>query len=288
MTEHRIPFPKQATIAYIDSFLKAVRSVIDVRESRVVLDLSQTSEVSAVLICFLCGLIDISRGKKNRVVLILPRNKRASKAIASVKELTRREDAPIRITERMCQLRKITGNNSSAIQEILSLLGENLKMGPDVRESLLVVLTELLTNAIDHSGEKSCYVCAGAWGRSGCLHVTLLDFGMGIPQKLRTRYPECENDREAIQALLERGLTTRAGLEGGRGYRFIQEILRRNRGRLHIFSGRAKVVLKYDKGEYNYREAQKGFTGTCVDIQFDLNERGLGFLAEEIKSGEIF
>ncbi len=279
----RISFPRQATIAYIDSFLKAVRAVLDATNQRVCFDLSRIVEVSSVLICFLSGLLDLSRAKNNKVDIVLPRNKRAAKAIRSVKELSRRKDALIRITERICQVRKITGNNNAAIEEILSLLRENIKMGPSAYDSLLVVLTELLTNAIDHSGEKSCYVCAGAWGRSKYLHVTLLDFGMGIPQKIRTRYPEYEDDVEAVKSLLRLGLTTRVGLEGGRGYRFIQEILRRNEGRLHIFSGKTKTVLKYDKGEYNYRTARRAFTGTCVDIQFNLEEQGFDALVEEME-----
>lgn len=279
MDRVRFLFPKQATVAYIDSFLKAVRKVIQATESEVVLDLSRTSEVSAVLVCFLCGLIDLSYGKRNRISVVLPRNKRASKAILSVKEMTRGPGRPsIKIAERMCQVRKITGNNSASLQEILILMKENVPISQNAFDSLLVVLTELLTNAIDHSGEKSCYVCAGAWGRSRFFHVTILDFGMGIPQKIRTRYSEYEDDTQAVRVLLKQGLTTRVGLEGGRGYQFIQEILKRNKGRLHIFSGRAKIVLKYDKGEYNFRRARKGFTGTCVDIQFDLEEGGLDSL----------
>lgn len=289
MNQARILFPKQATVAYIDSFLKAVRRVIQLTDRKVILDLTRTTEVSTVLVCFLCGLIDLSYGKRNQVSIRLPRNKRASKVILSVKELTRGPGRPsIKIAGRMCQARKITGNNSAYLREILTLIGVNLPMSRNAFDSLLVVLTELLTNAIDHSGEGSCYVCAGAWGKSRFLHVTLLDFGMGIPQKIKTRYPEYEDDKLAVRTLLERGLTTRVGLEGGRGYQFIQEILKRNKGRLHIFSGQAKVILKYDKGEYNFRKARKGFTGTCVDLQFDLEEGGLDSLAREERVEDFF
>jgi anti-sigma regulatory factor (Ser/Thr protein kinase) len=289
MSLHRILFPKQPTISYVDSFLKAVREVIQVTDSRVILDLSQTTEVSTAVICFLCGLIDLSYGKRNQISLVLPRNKRASRAILAVKELTRGPGRPaIRIASRMCQARKITGNNSAYIEEMLALLSEHLKISQSAFESLRVVLTELLTNAIDHSGERSCYICAGAWGRSRFFHLTLLDFGVGIPQKIRTRYSEYEDDQLAVRALLTKGLTTRVGLEGGKGYKFIQEILKRNKGRLHIFSGRAKIVLKYDKGEYHYKKARKGFTGTCVDIQFDLEEGGLDSLAKESITKDFF
>ncbi|HSA59855.1 MAG TPA: hypothetical protein VLJ37_09245 [bacterium] len=289
MIQQRIDFPRQPTIAYIDSFLKAVRGVLDLSEGEVVLDLSRSTEASSALICFLCGLVDLSLSKKNRVSLVLPRNKRVAEAVRAVQEIVKAEGSGrIRVAERMWQARKITGNNNAVLEEILDLIGGNLPISAEARSSLIVVLTELLTNAIDHSGERSCYVCAGAWGRSRLLHLTILDFGMGIPQKIRTRYPQYEDDVEALKDLLKKGLTTRVGLEGGKGYRYIQEILSHNKGRLHIFSGRAKVVLKYDKGEYRYRQARKAFTGTCVDIQFNLDAAGLGAYVAEAGQGEYF
>lgn len=290
MDKYTIIFPKQATLAYIDSFLKSVRKVLNSSRSRIILDFSKTTEMSSLAICFLCGLLDLSVSKKNRVSIVLPRNKRAAEVLRSLKELTQTNQEPkIRIAKRMCQARKITGNNNAYLREILDLLYENLKTSvPSTKDSLLIVLTELLTNAIDHSGEKSCYVAAGAWGRSHFLHVTLLDFGMGIPQKLRTRYPQYEDDREALRILLEKGLTTRVGLEGGRGYQYIQKILQKNQGRLHIFSGKTKIIFKYDKGEYHYKRARIGFTGTCVDIQFNLKGEGLYSLMKDDPSEDIF
>lgn len=268
MKDIRIVFPHQATVSYIDTLLKAVRQVLDVTEGHVTIDLSETSEVSAILICFLCALRDLSLGKKNIITLLLPRNKRAAAAIRSTQELFKSPDSPARIAERMCQVRKISGNNNAALEEILDLLKEAIPMTEDARSSLLVVLTELLTNVIDHSGEKFCYVCAGSWGKSKDIHVTILDLGVGIPQKIRTRYPGYEKDVDVMRVLMEKGLTTRVMLEGGRGYRLIQDILRENKGRLYVFSGRAKIAFKYDKGEYQYRKAHRTFTGTCVDIQF--------------------
>lgn len=288
--EFRIFFPRRATVAYMDSFLRADREIRALDSSRLIFDLSRTSEVSSLLICFLCGLVDVSREKNNRVAIVLPRNGKAAKAIQSVRELIKKEEMPIRVAERMCQARKITGNNNSYLDEILDLLAQHLRPPSGAKEWLRVVLTELLTNAIDHSGEKSCYLCAGAWGRSRSLHVTMVDFGVGIAQKLRTRYPEpkYENDVTAIRDVLEKGLTTRTGMEGGRGYKFIQEILRKNRGRLHIFSGGAKTVLKYDKSEYNFKKARRPFTGTCVDIEFNLSEELVPDFGQESQQEGLF
>jgi hypothetical protein len=104
--------------------------------------------------------------------------------------------------------------------------------------------------------------------------VTFLDFGLGIPNKIRTRfsqYGEADDDL-ILKDLLEKGLTTRVYQEGGRGYQYIQEILRNNKGRLHVFSGRSKNYHRYDRGEFEHKKAQQYFYGTCVDFQFHLNK----------------
>ena len=269
---YRIVFPKQATVAYIDSLLLAVRSVREVQNGIIDLDLSKTTEVSALLICFLCGLVDLAWERNSKVNIILPHNKRASTAVKAVWYISKTPGPPhIKIAETMCQLRKIAGYNSMGIEDMLNIISHNnLEFKTELKNDVRIILTELLTNVLDHSGEKQCYACVGSWGRSHNLHIAFLDFGVGIPKKLRTRYPHLDEDGQAVEVLLKQGLTTRQGIEGGRGYKIIQEILKHNKGRLHIFSGKAKMVLRYDRGEHDYKKAQKEFTGTCVDFQVDL------------------
>lgn len=288
MNEFRITFPKQPTVAYIDSLLKSVRQVRELENSKVTLDLSATTEVSALLVCFLCGLVDLSWERNNSVSLVLPRNKKAQKAIRTIQYISQNpETATVQITENLCQLRSISGYRTSDLDDMLEVIQYNHRaLSAGMRNDVRIMLTELLTNAIDHSGERKCYVCVGIWGKSKQLHVAFLDFGVGIPKKLRTRYPELDNDRDAIKALLKLGLTTRTKMEGGRGYKTIQECLERGNGRLHIFSGNAKIVLRYDRGEYAYKHARKEFVGTCIDFQVDPS--GQGYFMNFGEMGEEF
>lgn len=275
MKAYRILFPKQPTVAYIDSLLRAVRRVRGVQNSAIQLDLSGTIEISAILVCFLCGLVDLAYERNNKVTIILPRNKRVSAAVKAVQYMSQASGPPnIQITETLCQLRKIAGYNSASLDDMLNIIGHNKPIfTPELQSDVRLILTELLTNAMDHSGERQCYICVGAWGKSHNLHIAFLDFGVGIPRKLRTRY-SLEDDCQAVKALLEKGLTTRQGIEGGRGYKIIQEILKHNKGRLHIFSGTAKAVLRYDRGESGYRKSRREFTGTCIDFQVNLTGSG--------------
>jgi hypothetical protein len=277
-----IRIPAQATVTYVDNFLKAVRDVRAYENETIVFDLSATTEVSAVFVCFICGLLDMAQERNNKVQLKMPRNKTAAKTISKVKPLFKAVGRPSStIAERMLQLRKITSNNPQDIQDIIGVLANNVKMSGELKFNALLVMTELLTNAIDHSGDRIFYVCAGAWGRSNSLHITALDFGVGIPSKIRTRYPEFVEDKAAVRTLLTEGLTTRIDREGGRGYRIIRDVLRANGGRLHLFTGKAKAIMRFDRNEYIYRTARKEFNGTCIDLQFDLEGRGFYVAAQD-------
>ena len=290
MRPHRISFPKQPTVAYIDSLLKSVREVRQFESAFVQLDLSNTVEVSAILICFLCGLVDLAGERNNKVGIVLPRNKRVRGAIKAVQYMSKNPDPPhVQITEKLCQLRKIESYRPSDLDDMLEIISYNhTALTPGLRSDVRIILSELLTNALDHSGEKQCYACVGIWGRSRHLHISFLDFGVGIPKKLRTRYPHLGDDCHIIQSLLQKGLTTRKGIEGGRGYQIIQDILKHNKGRLHIFSGKAKAILRYDRGEFNFKKSRKEFTGTCVDFQVNLNGTGFYEVIGERFQEEVF
>lgn len=171
----------------------------------------------------------------------------------------------------MLQIRRIDSANNAILQEMLEALSYNFPIPHEAKASVITILTELLTNAIDHSGENRCYVCLGAWGKSKNLHLAFLDFGIGIPNKLRTRYPSYIEDIEAIKGVLQEKLTVREDRIGGKGYELIQNALKHNGGRLHIFSGRGKAVIKYDRREHDYKKAREPFNGTCIDIQYRLN-----------------
>ncbi len=268
-----IPFPKQLTVAYIDSLLAAVRKVRGIENSIVHFDLKRTTEVSALSVCFLCGLTDLAWGRNNKIRITLPSARRAQNALRAIRYLSK-PDGPqsIMVTEKMCQLRRLDSYNTMSLDDMLAIIAANApRFTPDLKDMARLILTELLTNTLDHSGERTCYACVGSWGRSHNMHIAFLDFGVGIPYKLRTRYEDLGTDKDAIQRLLKESLTTRDEIEGGRGYQIIQEALRHNSGRLYIFSGKAKIALKYDRSEYDYKKAQKSFMGTCVDFQINLD-----------------
>jgi anti-sigma regulatory factor (Ser/Thr protein kinase) len=269
----QLQFPKQATITYIDTFLKWVREIRGADAgTKIVFDLSATTELSSIFICFICGLIDLAKQGECQVKIKMPKEPSTRRVLRAVKKIVPKAGRPtLLLAESLCQMRKITSNNSAPIQDVVMLIGHKTRMSRQLKEDARLLLTELLTNAIDHSGTGACYICAGKWGKkSKFVHFTILDFGVGIPTTLKKVY-EFDTDEIALTNLLERGLTSRQGREGGKGYRYVQDIMRRTSGRFYIYSGDAKVAYRYDRGEYESKEARKRFSGTCVNLAFNLD-----------------
>lgn len=205
----------------------------------------------------------------------MPAHRKTADTLRAIKKIVPQVGRPpLMLAEKMCQLRKITSHNSQPIEDIITLIGHHLKLSPSLQEDIQLLLNELLTNAIDHGGREECYVCAGKWGKSNFVHFTVLDFGVGIPAKIRSMF-KFDHDSSAIQGLLQQGLTTRVGREGGNGYKFIQEVMRRTNGRFYVYSGDAKAAYKYDRGEYGSKKARRPFGGTCVDLAFNLTPRNI-------------
>lgn len=276
-------------LKYANSLIKSVNEVLATRDQAITFDLTATKELDSLAISFLCSLADLSFENNPSVKVRFKPNPKMKSVIkildGSIKDQQLNE---IEIGNNRFQLCKVKSNNSMYVDRMLTLLQTELKFGEETSGSLRVILTELLTNAIDHSGERACYLCLGRWPNSRHLHLVCLDFGVGIPHKLRTRYPDLESDVIAFRRQHKEGLTTRTKRDGGKGYQLIQDILRANRGRLNIISNAAKVSYKYDKGDYKVTSTKIEFTGTCVDIQFNPSNKGFDSLINKQKVEEFF
>lgn len=284
----KFEFPKSPKLKYVNTLIKFVSEVLQTKDEKVVFDLSKTEELDSLAIAYLCGLADLTL-ENNHLTVRYKSNKKIKSVIQILDDsITNKTFSDIEIGNNRFQFCKVTSNNSIFIDRMLTLLQGELSFGEETKGSLRVVLTELLTNAIDHSGERACYICLGRWPNSRYLHLVCLDFGVGIPTKLRTRYPELETDNLAFKIQHEKGLTTRTKRDGGKGYKLIRDILKANKGRLNIISNKAKVSYKYDKGDYKISNAKISFSGTCVDIQFNPSNSGFDKIILDQKIEEFF
>ena len=268
-----IIYPEVPTVVWLNSLVRATNRARSFHNSEILLDLSRITRISPIFLTLLAATINegmIDHG--NIIRLKYPKSRRAADILRKAKFF---EDVPEKIESRFLQVRRLTRGRILSIHDVVELVGENLRISKGVRKLMNVLLSELFTNAVDHSGRDACYVCAGVWGRSKQVHISIVDFGVGIPSKLKSMYQHeiGQDDSRALHLVLEQGRSTRSKRVGGRGYEFMQKVLQANKGRLCIYSGNAKASYRFDRGEYPIITKKDFFGGTAVDIQINKDEK---------------
>lgn len=152
-------------------------------------------------------------------------------------------------------------------EAIVELIADNLDLTEDAKYEMRTHINELMTNGFDHSKSKvGCYVCAQWYPAKQNLRISFADGGIGIFQSLRDsgKFPEVQNDADAIRLAIKPGITTRKKQLGGFGLDYIRKYVRNNDGTLSILSGSAKINFYSNKIEH--KNEPIGFAGTVVDI----------------------
>ena len=268
-----VAFPSISSVVRLDTLVKMSNKARAYHDRKLLFDLSEVKQLSPIFLCILAATVsDCARDLGNSVVIKLPKSRRAADILRKVNFIS---ETGGRIESQFLQVRRLTQNDIFSIRDIVELIAFNLRISDGVKEMMRVILSELFQNAIDHSGRNSCYVCAGVWGKSSHVHISIVDFGVGIPSRLRTKYGRDvgKNDSRAIELVLKEGITTRERRVGGLGYSFIQSFLRANKGRLRIYTGKSKADYNFMRSEYNIGGKREFFSGTCVDIQINKDRK---------------
>ena len=146
----------------------------------------------------------------------------------------------------------------------------------NVSESLkdLIVgkVWEIYTNAFEHSGSAvGVFSCGQHYPNQSELHLTVVDFGRGIPANVRSLPQNSSMSTEAaLQWAFQPGTTTKHGIGRGLGLDLLRKFVTMNKGRLVIFSNEGFVLIEKDKEVYESRHI--AFAGTLVNITFQCDE----------------
>ena len=112
--------------------------------------------------------------------------------------------------------------------------------------------------------------------------IAVADYGIGIPNAIRTRFPRFVNDCEAILHASKDGVTS--GTERNRGVGLnlmIDLVVRRCGGTVSIHSGRGRLACKM-VGQAERREPQRisaFYPGTTIEVRLNTNT----FAPDEVK-----
>lgn len=126
--------------------------------------------------------------------------------------------------------------------KLMPWIGREVGLSEDSLSAIRTSIEEIFHNIRDHSGVGIGCVFAQHYPRKNEIELAISDFGLGIPEQVKTAIPNL-SDAEALRKASEEGFTTKSNVRNrGAGLTNIMRyITQRNNGRVVIISGRAQL-----------------------------------------------
>ncbi|MEL6353892.1 MAG: ATP-binding protein [Cyanobacteria bacterium J06627_28] len=148
-----------------------------------------------------------------------------------------------------------------------------VNISPELQDLISGKVAEIYLNAFDHSQSPiGIFSCGQHYPRLGWLHLTAVDFGMGIPQSVRSLPANKDlSSTDALEWALRSGTSTKPkDIGSGLGLNLLQSFVIANGGSLKIFSNDSCLII--DDNGVKYKNVTTNFTGTLIDIAFRCDE----------------
>jgi len=146
-----------------------------------------------------------------------------------------------------------------------------------LRDAIAGRMWEIYSNALEHSDSTvGVYSCGQYFKRQNELLLSVVDFGQGIPAKIRafvSSDPRAQNlpANACLRWAFQRGNSTCSqGIARGLGFDLLKEFVQLNQGKLEIYSNDGYVIV--DKDSERYENCDISFTGTVVHITLHCDE----------------
>lgn len=139
--------------------------------------------------------------------------------------------------------------------------------------TLLVHASYIASNQLLYATGK--FTCGQHYPKNRELNLTIADFGVGIPSNVRLFHgkqfrPEQLSASSCIQWAFQSGTSTKLGSRGI-GLDLLQAFVRKNRGRLEIFSHEGYALVT--ENGVSFGDRQTFFEGTLVNISLRCDEK---------------
>jgi hypothetical protein len=148
-----------------------------------------------------------------------------------------------------------------------------IEISEDLKIEIVTKIAEIYENAFEHAeSEIGIVTCGQRYPNLSELNLTIVDFGIGIPQRVRTISANANlSDTDAIQWAIARGNSTRMGcVAGGGGLDALRHFVTQHNGRMEIISHNGYVLLTRDGVTCNH--CSYSFLGTLININLNCDE----------------
>jgi hypothetical protein len=147
-----------------------------------------------------------------------------------------------------------------------------------LRDAVAGRMWEIYSNAFEHSDTGiGVYSCGQHFPEQDTLVLSVVDFGQGIPAKIRNfvgndpRAPGLPADA-CLRWAFKRGKSTcTEGVARGLGLDLLKEFVQLNEGKLEVYSNEGYAII--DKNGERYENRSISFEGTIVHITLRCDEK---------------
>lgn len=146
-------------------------------------------------------------------------------------------------------------------------------------DTIIGTVWEIYANAFEHScSSQGVFSCGQYYPNLKKLSLSVVDFGIGIPQSVRRyldprEYPDLISSVDALEMAFQSGFTTKPKDSRGLGLQFLKEFIQLFEGKMDVYSHEAHGIVL--SGHEKYYERRAFFEGTIVNITLKCDEKWL-------------
>ncbi|PHS72916.1 MAG: hypothetical protein COB22_03240 [Cycloclasticus sp.] len=178
------------------------------------------------------------------------------------------------------------------------LSSEKIKLSNDLKSAIVSRIFEIFMNAYGHGADQKPVSGLGVMScgqynkKEGKLKLTVLDFGEGIVQTVKTHVDSKFSDIEAMEWALIAGNSTRTDSQGvnlprGLGFELLSDFVSLNKGSFSVYSNGCCAYVN-EEGRYEVSLLKTPLNGTMVNISINCDDRYYKFIAEDDELGFFF
>jgi len=283
----KLTFPKKQSIAYSRSILSLYDQALKTQDKDILFDLSKSESITPFSLLIHAALINkcLKKGKKCKYVKPEKRSLQLYLKDMGFNDFfwpSKNSVKFIPISIDRVQLRRPSGIDYQLAEQVITVFDKHLILSMGVKDSLNMSIREIMTNAVDHSGEKKYYICAQASRKRRQILLCIIDLGKGIYKALKPNYSGLKNDYEAIEEAIKEGVSSRDS-RAGFGLYHIKRFIEVNRGKMWIISGNGKVMWSGAQMLPQRQSMNTPFGGTIVNLLINIDRETFYFMSDEVE-----
>lgn len=150
-------------------------------------------------------------------------------------------------------------------------------------------LFEIFLNSTIHSqSESGIFVCGQFYPYKHRIDFTISDAGVGIRENVRRYTGDLKlSSCKAIKWAMIEGNTTKTGNQpGGLGFKLIKKFIQINGGKIQVVSRFG--YYEFSANDESVRKMNNDFSGTCINIEINTEDKNNYYLKSELRSEDIF